>query len=90
MLRRDLKEKMKAKIKVANGYYILGEIEVELVAEIAEASRSNSDFHVAPVYAIIPNDGRYKVENNGELFIETKNYVDRDGFKNWKKERGLK
>ena len=80
---------MKAKVKVANGYYILGEIEVELIAEVAEARRSNSDFHVAPVYAIIPNDGRYKVGNNSSLFIETRTFIDRDEFENWKKARNL-
>jgi len=80
---------MKAKVKVANGYYILGEIEVELAAEVKEAYQSHTEFHVAPVYAIIPNDGRYKVGNNGSLFIETRTFIDRDGFENWKKERNL-
>jgi len=81
---------IKAKIKVMNGYYLLGEIEVELGTEIKEAYRSHSDFHVAPVYAIIPNDGSYKVQNNGELFIETRTCVTRYEFENWKKERDLK
>jgi len=80
---------MKEKIKVANGYYILGEIEVELIAEVKEAYQSHTEFHVAPVYAIIPNDGKYKVRNNGNLFIETKTFVDRKEFKKWKKERNL-
>lgn len=80
---------MRAKVKVANGYYILGEIEVELVAEVKEAYQSHTEFHVAPVYAIIPNDGRYKVGNNGSLFIETRTFIDSDEFENWKKARNL-
>ena len=63
---------MKAKISVHNGYQILGEIEVELTADIEGAYRSRADLHVAPVYAIIPNDGQYRVHNNGKPFIETR------------------
>jgi len=81
---------MKAKIKVANGYYFVGEIEVEIEPDMSKAYETRGEAYVAPIVAIIPNDGKHIVHSNsGTLIIEVSASVNRDNFEEWKKLRNL-
>lgn len=79
----------KEKIKVSNGYRIIGEIEVPIKADIKRAYASiRSTYFVAPMVAVIPEDTdrSYHIQKIGKiLMIE----VLTDDFEEWKKLRNL-